>query len=405
MPQRASWGTTFRAHSSRPWFLSLLGLTSVSLGLLSCSPALSQDRSSQIALASGRTDVDELPRANLKGWDYLYRILVQSGLSAKRAEALLSDRRMPEREPVFFRVKPRESHVLYRKHNTAKTRAMAKEFYIRNERWIHIAEARFGVPGEVLSSLLQVETAGGRHMGDERVFYRLARLAAVAEPQNIERNIVEQARKGDISDPVLVRERGNVLEGMFLPQVISTIALADQMGIHPLELRGSSGGAIGIPQFLPGNVFRYGVDADSDGKVDVFEPSDAILSTAKFLSQSGWPKDTQSKLHSRHAASSRSLLAKQKEAILQYNRSDAYVDTILAMSSQLHKEIAETNIDGMPPEHLELQSTKVKSQGVKISSSNRKKTPQSTQKSSHNSHAPHAKSAVLKSSQTHSKAK
>ena len=318
------------------------------------------DADERIALATTKLEGTKLqastlhdsslnPEPSVRGWGYLYNLLIAQGVPPERAESILSDPRMPEREAVYFRVQPRESKVLYRKHNTKTTRTLAREFYLRHEKWFHIAEARFGVPGEVIASLLQVETSGGRHTGNERVFYRLARLATVAEPQNIESNIEEQARKGDISDPHLVSERAKILEGMFLPQVLATIALADALKIHPLELRGSSGGAIGIPQFLPGNVSRYGVDADGDGEVDVFEPSDAILSTARFLSSSGWPKNTQSRvvsLKAQGSSSPRSTLSQQRQAILQYNRSDAYADTILAMSSQLHREISKTGIDG-----------------------------------------------------------
>jgi membrane-bound lytic murein transglycosylase B len=38
-----------------------------------------------------------------------------------------------------------------------------------------------------------------------------------------------------------------------------------------------------LSQFMPQNIPRFGKDGDNDGKIDLFNPSDAILSTANFL--------------------------------------------------------------------------------------------------------------------------
>ncbi len=57
----------------------------------------------------------------------------------------------------------------------------------------------------------------------------------------------------------------------------------------PLALRGSVAGAIGMPQFLPSSVRRYGVDFDGDGHLDLAgDPADAIASVANFLAAQGW---------------------------------------------------------------------------------------------------------------------
>ena len=45
---------------------------------------------------------------------------------------------------------------------------------------------------------------------------------------------------------------------------------------------GSSTGAIGLLQFEPSN-FYIAVDGDGDGKIDLFDPADAIMSLAHFL--------------------------------------------------------------------------------------------------------------------------
>jgi membrane-bound lytic murein transglycosylase B len=45
---------------------------------------------------------------------------------------------------------------------------------------------------------------------------------------------------------------------------------------------------MGHTQFLPGNALRYGVDADGNGRVDLYSVTDSLASTANFLRQKGW---------------------------------------------------------------------------------------------------------------------
>jgi membrane-bound lytic murein transglycosylase B len=47
-----------------------------------------------------------------------------------------------------------------------------------------------------------------------------------------------------------------------------------------------------MPQFMPGNILKYGVDFDGDGRVDLRDSAaDAIGSVANFLVQHGWSRD------------------------------------------------------------------------------------------------------------------
>ena len=50
---------------------------------------------------------------------------------------------------------------------------------------------------------------------------------------------------------------------------------------------GSPTGAIGLSQFEP-SAFSVAVDGDGDGKIDLFDPEDAILSVAHYLVTRGW---------------------------------------------------------------------------------------------------------------------
>lgn len=125
------------------------------------------------------------------------------------------------------------------------------------------AQDQYGVPPEIITAILGVETRYGRILGDFEVIRALATLA-FAYPRRAEEFLVE-------------------LEEFLL--------YARQTGLDPLRLKGSFAGAFGMPQFLPGSARRYAVDFDENGRIDLFAPADAAGSIANFLAAHGWRED------------------------------------------------------------------------------------------------------------------
>ncbi|MEI7590300.1 MAG: lytic transglycosylase domain-containing protein, partial [Deltaproteobacteria bacterium] len=80
-------------------------------------------------------------------------------------------------------------------------------------------------------------------------------------------------------------------------------------------------GAIGICQFMPSNVFIYGVDVDGDGAVNLFDKQEAFHSVANYISKTGWKKNLSRK--------------EQATVIYQYNHSNTYVETVLTVMEKL----------------------------------------------------------------------
>jgi membrane-bound lytic murein transglycosylase B len=78
----------------------------------------------------------------------------------------------------------------------------------------------------------------------------------------------------------------------FRSELEKTLLLARQEGIDPFSLLGSFAGAVGMPQFMPSNILKYGVDYDGDGIVDLRNSAaDAIGSVANFLVAHGWDRN------------------------------------------------------------------------------------------------------------------
>ncbi|EAQ01764.1 lytic murein transglycosylase, putative [Pseudooceanicola batsensis HTCC2597] len=73
----------------------------------------------------------------------------------------------------------------------------------------------------------------------------------------------------------------------FSGHLIAALKLVDRGWLDPNAI-GAAHGEIGHTQFLAGNVLEYGRDGNGDGRVDLYNLSDAMVSTAHFLRQKGW---------------------------------------------------------------------------------------------------------------------
>ena len=143
-------------------------------------------------------------------------------------------------------------------------------FWEANAEALARAEATYGVPAEIIVGIIGVETIYGRDTGRFRVVDVLTTLA-FAYP-----------------------EAPNRLDRMafFRGELENTLLLARKENIDPFSLLGSFAGAVGMPQFMPGNILKYGVDFDGDGIVDLRgSASDAIGSVANFLVEHGWDRN------------------------------------------------------------------------------------------------------------------
>jgi membrane-bound lytic murein transglycosylase B len=142
-------------------------------------------------------------------------------------------------------------------------------FWNENAAALARAEATYGVPAEIIVGIIGVETIYGRDTGRFRIVDVLATLA-FAYPEAPNR-----------SDRM----------AFFRSELEHTLLLARQEHIDPFSLLGSFAGAVGMPQFMPSNILKYGVDFDGDGIVDLRgSATDAIGSVANFLVEHGWDR-------------------------------------------------------------------------------------------------------------------
>ena len=141
-------------------------------------------------------------------------------------------------------------------------------FWQDNRAVLEKAEQEFGVPAEIVVGIVGVETIYGQQMGDFRVIDALATLAfdfPRSHPRAAERT---QYFRGE------------------LEHFLSWHAAR---GSDPLKPRGSYAGAMGMPQFMPGSLARWGIDYDGDSRIDLTgSAADVIGSVANYFKGYGW---------------------------------------------------------------------------------------------------------------------
>ncbi len=136
--------------------------------------------------------------------------------------------------------------------------AQGRRHKARNANFYAALEKAYGVPAGVLISIHGMETAFGNFMGDSQVVSAITTLAY-------------DCRRS----------------AFFKPHAIGALKLVDQGAITGAT-RGAKHGELGHTQFLPGNALGYGVDGNGDGRVDLYNHTDAMASTANFLRKKGW---------------------------------------------------------------------------------------------------------------------
>ena len=261
------------------------------------------------------------PHSKYRGWDYLAGQLKKAGVPESEITAIYSDPRMPHFTMIPFKVKPKEPSTMYTSFNKDSFAHLGASFIEEYDHEFDKMEHTYGVPREVVTAILVIETQLGRHTGNEMIVHRLSRLAAVLDPNNVK----ETYRRLKATDSTVtlddVKARGRYLEETFLPEIPAILEISKRNQVHVFHILGSSAGAFGIPQFLPTAFIKYGIDGDGDGHVSLFNKIDALWSAGNYLAAFGYKSDLP--------------YAQRRKVIWEYNRSDAYIDTVLRLSERI----------------------------------------------------------------------
>lgn len=183
-------------------------------------------------------------------------------------------------------------------------------------------EGHFRVSAPVVVAILSVETSCGRYMGKFETVNILVTQTLSLEPV-IYRQIYDYIPVKEKSNltPQRVRKRLEQKSARAYPELKALLIYSKDHGVDPFLVKGSIEGAIGLPQFLPSNIKRYGFDGNGDGKIDLFQHEDAITSVASYLQAHKWREDY--------------TYRQKKKIIRNYNQSDYYANTVLKLAELL----------------------------------------------------------------------
>ena len=142
--------------------------------------------------------------------------------------------------------------------------ANGKKFINDNSALFDRVENEFGVPREIITSILGVETRYGKIKGSYRVLDSLATLG------------FDFPRRSKF----------------FKSELIQFFILTRENNLDIHSVQGSYAGAMGYGQFISSSYRAYALDYDGDGYADLFNSvPDAVASIANYLRKHGWKRD------------------------------------------------------------------------------------------------------------------
>ena len=141
---------------------------------------------------------------------------------------------------------------------------LGKEFLKEHDAILQRAEDKFGVPKEIITAIIGVETYYGRYSGKYEVFNSLTTLGFDYPPRS----------------------------KFFKKELKELLLLTREEEVDIETVRGSYAGAMGMPQFISSSYRHYAIDFANDGKRDLWSNiEDVIGSVANYFSRHGWQKD------------------------------------------------------------------------------------------------------------------
>ena len=144
---------------------------------------------------------------------------------------------------------------------TGTRKRRGREFMLKHRGALLRAWETYGVPPEIITAIIGVETMYGRNKGSYRVLDSLSTLSFDYPPR----------------------------AKFFRKELKAFFLLAREERREVTELSGSYAGAMGLGQFIPSSYRHYAVDFDGDGLRDIWNnETDAIGSVANYLSEHGW---------------------------------------------------------------------------------------------------------------------
>jgi len=174
-------------------------------------------------------------------------------------------KKAPERRLSWNGCHPNEKNCInYKKLFVNDRNVLSGKIFIEeNSSILKKASKQYGVPEEIITAIIGIETRYGKNLGTFKTFDTLASLA-------------------------LGPNKGRRYK-FYKSELENFLLLCRENNLNPSSIKGSYAGALGKPQFISSSYRNYAVDFDGDNYADLWNSNaDVIGSVANYLKRNGW---------------------------------------------------------------------------------------------------------------------
>ncbi|MDZ4745234.1 MAG: lytic murein transglycosylase [bacterium] len=254
------------------------------------------------------------------------KIAQQHGVDSTFLARLLESPRTTFQQRVLkinvtnFAQKPNYTH-----HHNAVSVQKVRAFIRKHDSLLTAGEKAYGVPAEVIASILWIETKCGTVMGSTHVPSVYLSLVLSADSARLDQYVetvmvkleVDSSKRDSIRGYVESKATKKKLWAIEQLKALDSIQRDGTVDI--ISLHGSWAGAFGMGQFIPTSYRRWAVDGNQDREIDLDNLSDAIHSVANYLQKNGWGP----------------TIKQRRAAVHHYNNSNAYVDAVFTLAAKV----------------------------------------------------------------------
>ncbi len=273
------------------------------------------------AAMTATASVAKIDQKNIRLFESLENRLVSDGFNKKTIETIYNSPK------VYFEYKGlsmffahKESSLNYNQFTDKTSIKKTKKYIHKNKTAFLKAEKKYGVDENIIAAIILVETRLGATTGNRSVLNSLSTMAALYDPK-VRAAVWEKISKSSNLTKTRFDKKAKKKSEWAYKELKAFIKYTLRENIDPCPVMGSYAGAVGIAQFMPSNILVFGKDGNKDGRIDLFNHTDAIISIAAFLKHYGWHNGIENK--------------QAYDVLYHYNHSKYYVNIILKISELL----------------------------------------------------------------------
>ncbi|MEW6088879.1 MAG: lytic murein transglycosylase [bacterium] len=225
---------------------------------------------------------------------------------------------------ITINVKQTVNGSNYLQYNEDSVTEKVRDYISENNKFLAKIYEKYNVPAGIICSILMIESKLGSYIGKYRVMNTYSSMAVSNTDEAID-NIYQRYQKDAmLTDEKklsreIVAQRVRKKSDWAYSELKLFLKYIKNNNIDPFQIKGSISGAFGLAQFIPSSFFRYAVDGDTDGKIDLYNHYDAMASIANYLKENGWKNNLSEE--------------EEKKVIATYNHSKYYAEAVIGIAA------------------------------------------------------------------------